>query len=199
MVLLVKSMKKGMTMLCEICKQKQASIHIQEIADGEKKALHICTNCASKKGLNAANFQGINIAEILYKLSANPDQSLLNELNVNPQDADIEKTVAIVICQKCNWTSEQLQKTGKLGCEHCYKTFSEILTETLNNMHRGAVHTGKRPNTKASEQGKLMLDIISYQQKLDKHVLREEFEEAAKLRDKINNLKTNTKPSEDGK
>jgi len=181
-------------MLCEICKHNQASIHIQEIADGEKKALHICTDCASKKGLNAANFQGINIAEILYKLSTNPDPSLLNELNAHPiDDATIEKTDAVVICQNCNWTSEKLQKTGKLGCEHCYKTFSEILTETLSNMHRGAIHTGKRPNTKASGQGKLMLDIISYQQKLDKHVLREEFEEAAKLRDIINNLKTTTK------
>ena len=52
-------------MLCEICKQNQATIHVQTIDKGEKITLHVCADCAAEKDLNTAGTDGVNIAEIL--------------------------------------------------------------------------------------------------------------------------------------
>ena len=35
-------------MLCQICKANPATIHIQEIVNGQTNTLHICPECAKK-------------------------------------------------------------------------------------------------------------------------------------------------------
>jgi protein-arginine kinase activator protein McsA len=36
-------------MLCDICKKKEAVIHIQEISSAGKKIVHMCNDCAEKQ------------------------------------------------------------------------------------------------------------------------------------------------------
>jgi protein arginine kinase activator len=182
-------------MLCEICKQNQATIHIQELNKGEKSALHICESCATKKGLGSMNLQGINIAEILYKFSASTEEFLpITANNTTSPNISDNKTIINTICPKCKWKISKFQQTGRLGCENCYQTFFEVLSETLNSMHKGNIHTGKYPNLQESGEGSLMLDILNLQKQLDEHVKREEYENAAQLRDQINKLKKETIP-----
>jgi protein arginine kinase activator len=178
-------------MLCEICKQNQATIHIQELNKGKKTALHICENCAAKKGLNKIGLQGINIAEILYKLSASTEELLpvTDNSTIQPNLSNNNKTITNIICSKCKWDINKFRQTGRLGCENCYQTFSEILSETLSNMHKGTIHRGKRPYLKEPASELLMFDILNLQKQLDMHVIHEEYEKAAKLRDQINELK----------
>ena len=38
-------------MLCQICKANPATIHIQEIVNGQTNTLHICAECAKKRNL----------------------------------------------------------------------------------------------------------------------------------------------------
>ena len=178
-------------MLCEICKQNQATIHIQELNKGGKTTLHICESCATKKGLDKIGLQGINIAEILYKLSASSEEMLSVTTN-NAAQSDVydnNKVITNIICPECKWNISKFQQTGRFGCENCYQAFSEILSETLSSMHKGIIHIGKCPNLKNTGPGLLMLDILNLQKQLDMHVIREEYEEAAKLRDQINKLK----------
>jgi protein arginine kinase activator len=181
-------------MLCDICKQNQATIHIQELNKNGETTLHICESCAAKKGLSTKSLQGINIAEILYKLSASAEELLPATVNSkvvhNDISADNSATTNIV-CPKCKWDIRKFQQTGRLGCENCYKTFSEILSVTLSNMHKGIINTGKSPILRDSSPGLLVLDILNLQKQLDMHVAHEEYEKAAKLRDQINALKNN--------
>ncbi len=183
-------------MLCEICHKNQATIHIQEIVKGEKKSLHICGVCAEKKGLNEMALQGINIAEILYKISANMDNPDFGEDSSVPllgEDGSNEAQV-FVQCSKCGWDVKQFQKTGRVGCEECYKAFSEILSETLKSMHKGILHVGKHPQVAPAEGiGAVMAEVMELQKQLEVHVLKEEFELAAEIRDKINELKAKAK------
>lgn len=178
-------------MLCEICKQNQATIHIQEVNKEGKTTLHICKSCAVKKGLDTIGLQGINIAEILYKLSASSEELLPATTNstTQPDFSANNEVITNIICPKCKWEIKKFQQTGRLGCENCYQAFAEILSEALSNMHKGIIHTGKHPDLKESGTGLLLLDILNMQKQLDIHVSREEYEEAAKLRDQINELK----------
>ena len=179
-------------MLCEICKQKQATIHVQEVNKGNKTTLHICEECAAKKSLNKTNLQDINIAEILYKLSTAAAEELLPATNnsaIQSNLSDNNNIITNIICPKCKWDINKFRQTGRLGCENCYQAFSEILSETLCNMHKGTVHAGKCPDLREPAPELLMFDILNLQKQLDTHVMREEYEEAAKLRDQINKLK----------
>ena len=179
-------------MLCDICKQHEATIHVQEIINSNKKAIHLCSECALKKSQNDPSFDfgGFNLAEMLYNISESqggiPDLSQLSE---DKTDDDIEKTPDLK-CSECKWTLKALRRTGRVGCPECYKVFREVIDNALENMHRGKLHVGKKPGSKSSDNSSaLMLKLMNLQKELDEVIQREEYEKAAKLRDKITILK----------
>lgn len=179
-------------MLCEVCNQNPATIHIQEIINGEKKSLHICPDCAADKSKENPILEGINLAEMLYDLSEQIGSPTLPSQSENDEDEDEEKEASSVmlVCPTCQWNTTKFRKLGRLGCSHCYETFKNILGNALKNMHRGALHVGKHPGMrKNDETSKNMMEIMNLQKELEELVQREEYEKAAVVRDKINNLK----------
>lgn len=102
-------------------------------------------------------------------------------------------------CSFCGWGSQQLQKTGRLGCPECYKFFAEILKEELGKMHKGIQHTGKHPRGLAPELVKAMEkerkkqsfmrakeeELTRLQSDIQSAVAHEDYERAAVLRDQI--------------
>lgn len=175
-------------MLCDICKKNPATIHIQEIAGNEKKTLHLCQECAQKKAQEDSSFQAFNLAEVLYNIS--------NQLN--PQEVRKPDTEhSGIFCPTCGWDYASFRKTGRLGCPDCYNAFRDTLKSVLGAMHRGTTHTGKIPceyHGPAPEKGEinfaaLRKELEKLQNGLNAAVASEEFERAAILRDKINELK----------
>src|SRR5690606_33309536 len=53
----VECFRRGLTMLCESCGQRDASIHYTQIEKNEMQTLHLCEQCAAEKGLQP----GVNI------------------------------------------------------------------------------------------------------------------------------------------
>lgn len=181
-------------MKCEICHCNVATIHIQEIINGKKKSLHICPECAAKKSEDNPVLQGINLAEMLYNLSdqindpEDPAAPILAESVTEGHD-----TGAKIVCEKCGWTTSNFRKTGRLGCAECYKTFETVLKSALKTMHRGTLHIGKHPEIHENDEAnKIMMEIINLQKDLEDYVQREEYEKAAEVRDRINELKHKT-------
>ncbi len=173
-------------MLCSVCNKNLATIHIQEVVNGVKKAIHICQACAVAKGLNVPGLEGINLTEFLYNISSdNAKQSGNAVIDEN----EVKIGVAIT-CPKCGWDSEKMRKTGRLGCPECYYSFRDSLAESLAVMHRGIVHCGKIPSTVVGERNAFMTSLLKLQKKLEKHIKNEEYEEAAKVRDKLKDLKS---------
>lgn len=175
-------------MLCDICKKNPATIHIQEIAGNEKKTLHLCQECAQKKAQEDSSFQAFNLAEVLYNIS--------NQLN--PQEVRKPDTEhSGIFCPTCGWDYASFRKTGRLGCPDCYNAFRDTLKSVLGAMHRGTTHTGKIPceyHGPAPEKGEINFaafrkELEKLQNGLNSAVASEEFERAAILRDKINELK----------
>jgi len=181
-------------MLCDICKQHEATIHIQEIVNNNKKAIHLCSECAVKKSQNDPSFDfgGFNLAEMLYNISESQDGIpgfSPPSKEAAADDAESKDSVNLK-CTGCSWTLKALRQTGRVGCPECYNVFREVIENALENMHRGKLHVGKRPGNKGADKSSdLMLELMNLQKELDEVVQREEYEKAAKLRDKINKLK----------
>ncbi len=171
-------------MLCSICNKNEATIHIKEIVNG--KVLHICADCAAKQSQDHPALKGFNLAEMLYNFSA--EMGLAGEVD-KPGD-EKESSQVMIVCPDCGWDTNKFRKTGRLGCESCYAAFREIVSAALNNMHRGTLHVGKQPGATADkESSKMMMKLMNLQKELDELVQREEYEKAAVVRDKINDLK----------
>jgi protein arginine kinase activator len=179
-------------MLCDLCKQREATIHIQEIINNKKKAMHLCSECAVKKSKNDPSFDfgGFNLAEMLYNIAESqedvPDlSSMLSSGEANGTD-----TSETLKCPECKWTLQALRQTGRVGCSQCYTVFRDVIASALENMHRGKLHVGKKPGSRGTDKSSSeMLKLMNLQKELDEVIQREEYEKAAKLRDEINSLK----------
>lgn len=95
-------------------------------------------------------------------------------------------------CPTCGTSWDQLKTDGRAGCSGCYNAFRSQLDEVMMRMQRGAQHVGKTP--RAAEKRRLRLEHLRQrrdhqlemlQKRLKDAVEREDYEEAAQIRDKI--------------
>jgi protein-arginine kinase activator protein McsA len=129
-----------------------------------------------------------------YSLSAQAPSLNADDKSPAAKHSDDGPQHPTLVCPKCGWDSVKFRKTGRLGCSGCYSTFGEILSSALSNMHRGRLHIGKIPGseglTRGAEGGKSMMELLRLQKELENLVKNEEYEEAARVRDRISALKT---------
>lgn len=158
-------------MLCCVCKEKPATVHLTEIKGEKIQKVDLCDACAKAKGVNDANFA---LADLLLGLGAS-------------QEIDQSAGGTELKCTSCGFTQADFKKSGRLGCPDCYRTFAEGLEGLLKTMHKGTRHTGKVPETqRRSREGIDRLKAL--QKKLAKAVEEEDFELAAEVRDEIKKL-----------
>lgn len=81
----------------------------------------------------------------------------------------------------CGYSLNTLQKTGRLGCA-VYEKFSEPLRAALVESQTDMVHHGKRPARKKATWEEL-------EKEMGHHVALENYENAARMRDRIAKLK----------
>ncbi len=156
-------------MICCVCKEKEATVHLTQIAAEKMQKVDLCEECAKQKGVNDP--AGFSLADLLLGLGATPE--------AEPVVGGAESK-----CPACGFTQADFKKAGRLGCAECYKTFAEGLDQLLKSMHKGTRHRGKVP-TALRESQDLADKLKSLQKKLDKAVSDEDFEQAANCRDEI--------------
>ena len=156
-------------MLCDECGQNQATIHIAAFIGGKKKYEHLCAQCWQKR----AGQQGLSVGDLLSHL-----------LGAQPQQAEEENPLR---CDVCGETYQEFQKTGRLGCAHCYAAFGEQLEKTLKSIHGHAHHVGKVPPYLEGEV-RTERELDELRRQMDQAVQDEEFEQAARLRNRIREL-----------
>jgi len=156
-------------MLCCICKEKEATVHLTQIAGDKMQKLDLCEGCAKNKGVNDPT--GFSLADLLLGLGAS------QEIEQAAGGAELK-------CPACGFTQADFKKAGRLGCPDCYRTFAEALEGLLKTMHKGTRHVGKVPE--ALRQSRDINDrLAALEKSLSKAVLEEDFERAAQLRDEI--------------
>ena len=166
-------------MLCENCKQNPATLHFTKIVNGKKNEFHLCEHCAKEKGeVIGDNNNGFSFHHLLSGL-LNFDQVMGN----SPVQTSSETTK----CQTCGLTFLQFKKTGKFGCSDCYTFFENQLDPIFRRIHGNSIHVGKVP-ARSGAKLHLKKKITNLKEELQHKIIKEEFEEAAKLRDQIRAL-----------
>ncbi len=161
-------------MLCDICGKYPSTVHLTEIVDNQMTELHICEHCAKEKSVQME--QQFGLADLLAGLT-----------DIGKQIEGVGKVKAG--CSECGLTYDDFRKNGRLGCGECYSVFKGYLSSLLKKIHGSSQHTGKAPE-KLSKSVKEKSELQELKMKLSIAIHNEEFEEAAKLRDKIRVLES---------
>lgn len=175
-------------MLCNRCQKRDAKILYTEIINGVKKEQHLCEECAAdytsfqmeKSLLNSE----LTLGDLLSTLLDNyyTTNKTKNQTDVRPD----------IVCDKCGTSYEEFLQRGRFGCANCYRSFNSELGKTLKGIQGAEVHTGKRPKgfvTKTDQILKGISEVERLQIKLQEAIEKEEFEEAARIRDIIKQMK----------
>ncbi len=163
-------------MQCQICHKNDATIHLTEISNGIRTEMHICEQCAAQQDISVKSHIPIN-------------ELLSNLLAVQPTDDEFfSPTEQQLACPKCGLTLVQFRKEGVLGCPYDYEIFEKSLHPLIEKAHNGRTsHCGKIPSTTPIDTKKEM-ELLNLRGQLETAVQREDYELAAKLRDKIKQL-----------
>lgn len=175
-------------MLCDRCHKRDAKVLYTEIINGLKKEQHLCEECAA----DYTSFQ-------MEKPLLNSDLTLgglLSTLLENYYTAGATKGAGTIkpdmVCHRCKTSYQEFLRNGRFGCADCYRSFGNELGKTFKGIQGAEMHTGKRPKGLVTEVDRVMKGLSEIEKlslKLQEAIEKEEFEEAARLRDLIKEMK----------
>lgn len=155
-------------MKCEVCNKRHATVHLTEISGSEKRERHLCDECA-----HTLNDQMVKMPSPTDILT-----SLINQ--VAPEIGEMSKTA----CPACGLSYLEFRSHGRLGCPMDYTAFKKGLTPLLEKMHGATQHIGKVPS-RAGKELVVKNEVLQLRKELDKAVEKEDYEKAARIRDRI--------------
>jgi protein arginine kinase activator len=169
------------TMLCEKCQKNIASVHVTELSswhgaghpDNEVRQEHLCEPCGQ---LSDLPFSGP-----MEKMGA----GIWGLINIKADEA--RPAQPSLSCDSCGLTKEEFQRTGRLGCEHCYVVFAGPLEEMLERMHGATQHVGRLPGIDNDELERER-KTSQLRCELESAIAEEAYERAAGLRDELRSL-----------
>lgn len=118
-------------MECQVCKEREATTFVKTVVNGQLTAMRLCDQCARERGFGSL-FEGFDMG------------SFLGGIFQDHSGSDLVKR-----CDRCGASFEDIAKSGKLGCDHCYQVFRGQLRPMLQRIHGSAVYKGKRPGSYA--------------------------------------------------
>lgn len=153
---------------CDHCSQP-AVVHNTVIVNGTMHEVHLCEE--------HANAAGIQIP------GAPPIGKLLEQFAV-PGAARTKGPV----CQRCGMSYAEHRTQGVLGCADCYQAFAATLQVVLDRAHGSTQHVGKAPPRVGDSQQRAAV-LQQMLRELDEAVRAEQYERAARLRDRIKEMR----------
>lgn len=168
-----------MSVYCQRCQKEAASVHVTEInAQGAKAETHLCEECAKVKGVPPVPAPSVFA---LFK-------ELMEKTSTVSRTRDRQ-------CPQCGMTFGEFKTKGRFGCSHDFEVFLSRVIPLLERIHGGSEHVGesdaaaaattvpKASDTTATELKRLRKDLLRV-------IKNEEYEEAARIRDRIQVLET---------
>jgi protein arginine kinase activator len=155
---------------CDCC-PNPAVVHEIVVKNGLKAEVHLCAEHAQERGfvLPTSHGPALIVGKLLEKSRATSHR-------------------APKACASCGMTMPQVRESGLVGCPLCYRSFEQELSGIIERAQAGATaHIGCHPAHAAS-----LVDRAALRNRLARElrdaVAREEYERAARLRDKLSQL-----------
>jgi protein arginine kinase activator len=164
-------------MKCQKC-AKLATFHITDIERGKPREYHFCDEHARQHLTPAeeAPEQTSPMSELAKKLSVS-GQGTVRE----PSAADRQS------CPICQISFLEFRNSGRLGCPYDYEVFRDELMPLLENIHDETRHSGKVPK-RAPRNSQTQTTLIQLRNDLKRAIAAEDYETAARVRDKIKSI-----------
>ncbi|MFQ5412357.1 MAG: UvrB/UvrC motif-containing protein [Phycisphaerae bacterium] len=164
-----------MSYICQACKKQSATVHLTDITpQGEKSERHLCEECAQREGVTPKPQNNLHLKHLL--------SAFVEGGKVTAQQ------IAELTCQTCGLTFVEFRNTGLLGCPGDYDAFEKALVPLIERAHQGASHhIGKIPHRLGTPRA-VENDLIRLRRELDHAVDSEQFEQAARIRDRIRTI-----------
>ncbi len=166
-------------MLCQVCNQRPANVHVTTVINNVRTELHLCQQCARERG-ELEVFAGPKFAF----------SNLLAGLLQSDAAAGVPAGIpggSRSVCATCGLEYPEFMNTGYLGCSECYSQFLPMLRPLIARIHGHARHTGKVP-VRAGKAVRFRKELESLREELRTMIEAEEYEKAALVRDKIRDL-----------
>ena len=158
---------------CDQC-DRPAVVHEVTLKNGVKTEIHLCEEHAQEAGVSMPTHQPIN--------------KLLTQFVLSHSSRARAKSKSRKTCSGCGMTFARFRQTGALGCAECYEAFDEHLTPLIERAQNGATqHRGKTPSRAGASVDRQLL-ITQLVKELDQAVGAEQYERAAQLRDRLQEL-----------
>jgi protein arginine kinase activator len=159
-------------MKCQRC-HNAATLHITEVLGEEQfEELHLCEQCANK---------------YLYEQSPQKPHGAAGAAVEAAGEGDEASALNQQECPQCGIKFLEFRNTGRLGCPHDYQAFREELTPLLESIHGETRHCGKTPR-RLPQNRQTQSELIQLRNRLKQAIGKEDYEEAARLRDRIRQL-----------
>jgi protein arginine kinase activator len=167
-------------LLCQICRQREATVHFTQIVNQQKVEMYVCEQCAREN-----SELKININKLLSGIMGTNLAGITGEPFLTKK------------CEACGLSVSEFNKTGMLGCVKCYETFGDSIKTMLKRIHGNVKHHGKIPKKLSGkiEEAKTLQDLKS---RLQQCIINEDYEQAAQLRDQIRAMEKQAKGNEAG-
>ncbi len=163
-------------MICQICNKNEANIVFTQIVNNEKIVLQICTECAKKKGIS------VEIEKPSYPKVHSFIGSITGDIGEKS-----EKEIPDMTSNISGLTFAEFKKNGLFGCDKCHTAFGEHISNLLKQIHGTDIYEGKLPD-ELSGEGEKIQKLRSLRSKLKRCIELEDYERAAKLRDRISEI-----------
>ena len=165
-------------MKCDKC-DKPAKVFLTQIIEGKVQKFALCDECAESGGVTDPS--GFSLADLLMQVEGSGSGAA--EVPV-PSATDRGQS-----CPACGFTMEDLKKVRRFGCAQCYDVFRGAVKEMVSSLHQGMKHRGKFPAGMMAKHERDMR-LRELEEKLTHAVDAEHYEEAASIRDEMDELKS---------
>ena len=163
-------------MKCQSCQTKTARVHLTEIGSKMKKEIHLCEDCARE-----------HEASLPHSMGSTSPSGESASVETSPE-ASAEEAESVAVCSACGISFGEFRSTGRLGCAEDYENLRSGLLPILEKIHGAKKHRGKVPN-QTGERTVRQRELMKLTAELERAVKKEDYEEAARLRDRLKGLR----------
>lgn len=162
-------------MRCDQCHERDAVVHLTQIAQDQVVTLHLCERCAAEKGVEGTTSP-----------AKTPVGSFLASMGKGLEaQAALTGVTPTGSCPTCGATLADFRESGRLGCADCYRTFEGPLRDLLRRLHGSSRHLGERYAVAGREAEPAPPATEDLRRQLQLAIDTENFELAAELRDRL--------------